>query len=109
MDFIFSVAFSTVKMVIFPNQKATTPYESNQKYDALNHYVQKNDGQLCRSPTAKESTKGKGNRRVVCNNEIFLRICKVHLQLWHAGINKVAATINERFYRIRKTEVEWLL
>jgi hypothetical protein len=100
--------------LLFPNTKPepgpTQKAQYNQKHDALTNYCVKDDGQLYRLPTDKEKQRGKADdRRVICNTEIFDRIREVHLQLKHAGVNKVSKVIGERFYGIRKEEVEWLL
>ncbi|KAI5856515.1 hypothetical protein BZA05DRAFT_434069 [Tricharina praecox] len=80
----------------------------NHKYDALSHYRVDGDGKLYRTSTA-ERDRGRSDRRVICESEIFGTIRDVHVELEHAGVNKVAAAIADRYHGIRKIEVEWLL
>jgi hypothetical protein len=98
---------------LFPNEKPPPGSDQqalyNQKHDALTNFYLGGDGHLYKQPTEGERKRGKTeNRRVICDNEIFRYIRQVHLQLDHAGSAKVYANINERFYGIKKDEVEWL-
>jgi len=82
----------------------------NQKYDAQGNYTVKDDGQLYRKPSdAKRKRFGHKDLRFICNTEIFDCIRGVHVQLKHAGVNKVVQSINDQYYGIWKREVEWLL
>ncbi|KAI5854866.1 hypothetical protein BZA05DRAFT_252488 [Tricharina praecox] len=81
----------------------------NHKYEAVLHYrIHDDDGKLYRTATAKRD-QGRANRRVICDSEIFDRIREVHLELGHAGVNKVASAVTDRYHGIRKKEVDWLL
>ena len=81
----------------------------NHKYDAQANYDVHPNGQLYRKPSAAERTRGRGDRKVITESEIFDHIRDVHPQFEHAGVNKVAHTIANRYHGIRKVEVEWLL
>jgi hypothetical protein len=99
---------------LFPNTKPEPgdhlQEQHNQKHDALAHYLIKEDGHLYRQLTAAEKERGRVDaRRVVCDTEIFDTIREWHLQLGHAGVNKVSQAVIERFYGIRKDDVEWVL
>jgi hypothetical protein len=100
--------------LLFPNTKPEPgehlQEQHNQKHDALAHYLIKEDGHLYRQLTVAEKERGRVDaRRVVCDSEIFDTIREWHLQLGHAGVNKVSKAVIERFYGIRKDDVEWVL
>ncbi len=84
--------------------KAERAVKFNERYDALNHFVLK-DNELYR----RVFKVGQPERLVVCDYNAAELIKKVHAQLEHAGNSKTFAKIKQLYYGINKQMVEWLL
>ena len=97
--------------MIFPNEKLAHGPEQQQQYkqrhDALTYYFIK-DGELFRKATTKDAFPGL-DREVVRPADIFYKIQAVHNQLGHAGMNKTTIAVQDGYYGITQTEIEWLL
>ena len=80
--------------------KAERAVKFNERYDALNHFVLK-DNELYR----RAMKVGQPERLVVCDYNAAETIEKVHAQLEHAGNSKTFTKIKQLYY---ETTSKWL-
>ncbi|KFZ20383.1 hypothetical protein V502_03199 [Pseudogymnoascus sp. VKM F-4520 (FW-2644)] len=86
-----------------PTSKPATPIESTLKHRALTKFKLVNN-KLYRQADAKYLA-----RYVVLENEAFDCIINEHLQLLHAGCEKVWAIVQQKYYGITRQDVAFIL
>ena len=87
-----------------PHKKPQNPTESRFKHRALTEFELVNN-KLYRRPDSKFPEP----RYVVPESEIFDTVANQHLQLLHTGKNQTWEAIQERYYGIKRGDVEFIV